>query len=139
MTMTIVSDADPIDDVHATTEEMGITRRHAEITSMKTQAATGSGHGTRGPAAGSHWWKAWVLVTSLGATVLGWMAFAMTEPPANLAVVAPDARPAPTQAPPARHASGLEQPGPLPASAGMLPVMPQKPIFQAPVTRTRRS
>jgi hypothetical protein len=85
------------------------------------------------------WWKVWVLLTSLSATVLSWMAFAMGELPANLAAVAPEARPAPTQVAPARHASGLEQPRPLPTSAGMLPAMPQKPIFQAPVTRTRRS
>ncbi len=40
----------------------------------------------------------------------------------------------------ARHVNGPEQPRPLPPSAGiLLPAMPQKPVFLAPVTRTRRS
>ena len=112
---------------------------------MKTGATTGSAHGARaqrpsgGSAAMSQWWKAWVLLTSLGATVLGWVAFSTGEPPVESAVVARATTPMPTQVVPARHVNGLEQPRPLPPSAGMLPAMPQKPVFQAPVTRTRRS
>ena len=112
---------------------------------MKTAATTGSANGARalrpagGAAASGHWWKAWVLLTSLAATVLGWVAFSTGERPVESAVVAPDTTLMPTQVAPARHVSGLEQPRPLPASAGMLPAMPQKPVFQAPVTRTRRS
>ena len=112
---------------------------------MRTAATTGSANGARvqrpagGSAASRQWWKAWVLLTSLGATVLGWMAFSTGEPPVENAVVAPDTTPMPTQVAPARHVNGLEQPRPLPPSAGMLPPMPQKPVFQAPVTRTRRS
>jgi hypothetical protein len=113
---------------------------------MKTGATTGSAHGVRAqrPAGGStangQWWKAWVLLTSLGATVFGWIAFSKGEPPAESAVVAPDTAPGPTQVTRARHMSGPEQPRPLPPSAGiLLPPMPQKPVFQAPVTRTRRS
>jgi hypothetical protein len=113
----------------------------------KTGATTGSAHGTwaltpsGGSAASGQWWKAWVLLTSLGATVLGWMALSMGEPSVESAVVAP--APAPnlrlTQIAPARHVNGLEQPRPLSPSVGGLPAMPQKPVFQAPVTRTRRS
>jgi hypothetical protein len=112
---------------------------------MRTAATTGSASGARvqrlpgGSAASGRWWKAWVLLTSLGATVLGWMALSMGEPSVESAVVAPDTTLRPTQVAPARHVSGLEQPTPLPPSAGMLPTMPQKPVFQAPVTRTRRS
>ena len=98
-----------------------------------------SGHPAGHPAASGQWWKAWVLLTSLGATVLGWMAFSTGAPPVESAVVAPDTTPMPMRVAPVRHVSGLEQPEPLPPSAGMLPAMPQKPVFQAPVTRTRRS
>jgi hypothetical protein len=113
---------------------------------IKTGATTDSAHGTRalrpsgGSAATGQWWKAWVLMTSLGATVLGWVAFSTGQPPAESAVVAPDMTPGPTRFTRARHMSGPEPPRPLPPSAGILrPAMPQKPVFQAPVTRTRRS
>ena len=114
---------------------------------MKTGATTASANGARaqrfagGSAATGQWWKAWVLLASVGATVLGWVAFSTGERPVESAVVAPDTKPMPmpTQVAPARYVNGLEQPRPLPPSAGMLPAMPQKPVFQAPVTRTRRS
>jgi hypothetical protein len=112
---------------------------------MRTAATTGSASGARvqrlpgGSAASGQWWKAWVLLTSLGATVLGWMALSMGEPSVDSAVVAPAPTPGLTQIAHARQVSGREQPRPLPPSAGMLPAMPQKPVFQAPVTRTRRS
>ena len=112
---------------------------------MKTAAPTVSAHEARaqrhagGSAASGQWWKAWVLLTSLGATVLGWMAFSTGEPPVESAVVAPDRAPRPPHVAPARHRNGLKHTRPLPPSAGMLPAMPQKPVFQAPVTRTRRS
>ena len=111
---------------------------------MKAGATTGPANGARAPrpggsAASGQWWKAWVLLTSLGVTVLGWVAFSTGEPPVENAVVAPDTAPRPTQVAPARHMNELEQTRPLPPSAGMLPAMPQKPVFQAPVTRTRRS
>ena len=114
--------------------------------SMKSAAATGSAGGPRvqrphgGPAISGQWWKVWVLLTSLGATVLGWIAFSTGEPPVESAVVAPVTIPMPTQVLPARRVNGPEQPRQVPSSAGMLlPSMPQKPVFQAPVTRTRRS
>jgi hypothetical protein len=113
---------------------------------MKTGATRGSAHGARaqrpsgGSAATGQWWKAWVLVTSLGASVLGWAAFSTGEPPVESAVVAPVTTPMPTEVLPAHQVNGPEQPRPLPPGAGMLlPAMPQKPVFQAPVTRTRRS
>ena len=92
----------------------------------------------RGSGVSREGWKAWVLLTSLGATLLGWMAFATGAQSVESVAVAPDTRPMPVETP-ARHVSGLEQPRRLPASDGMLPAMPAKPVFQAPVTRTRRS
>ena len=111
---------------------------------MKAGATTGPENGARarrpgGSAASGQWWKAWMLLTSLGATVLGWVAFSTGEPPVESAVVAPDTAPRPTQVAPARHMNELKQTRPLPPSDAMLPAMPQKPVFQAPVTRTRRS
>ena len=87
----------------------------------------------------AQWWKAWVLLTSLMATVVGWMAFVTAEPPVANVVVAPETPPRPTQIAPVLDVSGLDGPRPLRPSARTLPAMPQKPIFQAPVTRTRRS
>jgi hypothetical protein len=114
--------------------------------SMKTAAATGCAGGPRiqrphgGPAVSGQWWNVWVLLTSLGATVLGWVAFSTGEPPVESAIVAPVTTPMPTQVLPARRVNGPEQRRPVPSGAGMLlPAMPQKPVFKAPVTRTRRS
>jgi hypothetical protein len=143
--MTIVVDADLTDAVHTTTNERGSDAMWRSRP-MKTGAPTGVAHGARaqrpsgGSAATGQWWKAWVLLTSLGATVLGWVAFSTSEPPVESAVVAPVTTPTPPHALPARRVNGPRQPRPLPPSAGMLlPAMPQKPVFQAPVTRTRRS
>ena len=141
--MTIGVGADLIDAVHTTTDERGSDAMRRS--SPMTAPSTGSAHVARaqrpagGSAAAGQWWKAWVLLTSLGATLLGWMAFSTGEPPVERAVVARDTTPMPIQIAPARPVNGLEQPRPLPASDGMLPAMPQKPVFQVPVTRTRRS
>ena len=89
-------------------------------------------------AGGTQWWKAWLLLTSLGATVLGWVAFPQDEQQADSGIVSPQMRL------PAEDASVVrvdmvgnsEQP---PTTARALPTMPQKPVFRAPVTRTRRS
>lgn len=111
---------------------------------MKTGTTTDSADGVRthrpagGSAATGQWWKAWVLLTSLGATVLGWVAFSTGEPPVESAVVA--STPMPTQVLPARQLTERDRPRPLsPGVRTPLPTMPQKPVFQAPVTRTRRS
>ena len=142
--MTIVVDADLTDAVHTTTDERG-SETMRRSSPMKTAPPAGSANVGRAQrpasssAASGQWWKAWVLLTSLGATVLGWMAFSTGEPPVESVVVAPDTTPMPTPVAPTRHVNGLEQPRPLQPSAAMLPPMPQKPVFQAPVTRTRRS
>jgi hypothetical protein len=114
--------------------------------SMKTDATADSAGGPQvqrprgGPAVSGQWWKVWVLLTSLGATVLGWVAFSTGEAPAENAVIAPVTTPMPSQVLPARRVNGPEQRRPVPPGAGtLLPAMPQKPVFQAPVTRTRRS
>jgi hypothetical protein len=94
-----------------------------------------SPHG--GFAANGQWWKACVLVTGLGATVLGWMAFPRDKPAVESVAISPQA-PMPQVAPVFR-VNGLDEPRPLPPTARTLPAMPQKPVFQTPVTRTRRS
>lgn len=144
--MTIVVAADLTDAVHTTTTNGKGSDAMRRSSPMKTAATTGSAHGARaqrpsgGSAATSQWWKAWVLLTSFGATALGWVAFSTGERPVESAVVAPVMTPMPTRGLPARQVNGPEQPRPLAPSGGMLlPAMPQKPVFQAPVTRTRRS
>lgn len=90
-----------------------------------------------GATAGSRWWKVWVLLASLVATVLGWMALTGDEATdravarSNVQVSAPVA--------PVSAVGTLDVPQRLERSAHTLPSMPQKPVFQAPVTRTRRS
>jgi hypothetical protein len=145
MAMTIVVDADRTDAVHTTTDQKRGSDAMQRSIPMRIAATTGSANGVRvqrpagGWAASGQWWKAWALLTSLGATVLGWMALSMGEPSVESVVVGPAPTPRLTQIAPARQVSGLEQPRPLPPSVGVLPAMPQKPVFQAPVTRTRRS
>ena len=78
----------------------------------------------RGPAISSQWWKAWILLSGLGATVAGWMLLPGVEPPSG-GVVA-------SKAVTTRSAEVIA----LPVS---MRTMPEKPVFQAPVTRTRRS
>jgi hypothetical protein len=62
---------------------------------MKTAATAGSAGGPQvkrprgGPTVSGQWWKVWVLLTSLGATVLGWVAYSTGEPPVESVVVAP--------------------------------------------------
>jgi hypothetical protein len=67
------------------------------------------------------------------------MAITMGEPPVESVVAAPEASPMPTQIAPALGIDRLDEPTRLEPSARTLPAMPQKPVFQAPVTRTRRS
>ena len=91
----------------------------------------------RGTGADGHWWKAWVLLTSVGATVLGWMAFPPHEQPqaggiSSLVSMS-------VENAPAFRVDPIDRPSQQPRVARALPTMPQKPVFQAPVTRTRRS
>jgi hypothetical protein len=84
------------------------------------------------------WWKAWVLLTGLGVTVLGWVTLPRVEPtPANGSTSSPVVVSA-------ENAPGLggerrDQPRRGSTVVGTLPGMPAKPVFQAPITRTRRS
>ena len=86
---------------------------NAQNTSSAPRSQT---HRTGSPGSGGQWWKAWVLLTGLGATIFGWMAFPHGE-----------------------RAEPIDSPRHLRTSVRTLPAMPQKPVFQAPVTRTRRS
>ena len=70
------------------------------------------------PVAAGQWWKAWVLLTGLGVTVVGWMALPRDEPPPANGIISSQ-----------RGSTGIRT----------LPGMPEKPVFQAPITRTRRS
>ena len=93
---------------------------------------------TGSPGAVGQWWKAWVLLTGLGATVLGWMAFPSDEqPPVNgigssqVSMSVEDA--------PVLRVEPIDRTRQAQTGIRMLPAMPQKPVFRAPVTRTRRS
>lgn len=62
----------------------------------------------------AHWWKAWVLLAGLGATVLGMLLPPDEQPPAN--------------------STGLSQTSTSVEDAPVLRV-----VFRSPLTRTRRS
>lgn len=89
------------------------------------------------PVAAGQWWKASVLLTALGVTVLGWMTLPRSEPaPVNGTLsskISMSAENAPIlraeRIDRSRRATGIRT----------LPGMPQRPVFQAPITRTRRS
>lgn len=92
----------------------------------------------RGPAISSQWWKAWILLSSLGATVVGWMALPGVRSPLDRVLVPPTVTTtsAKVLALPVNAVVEPRLPG---SSVRSMPTMPQKPVFQAPVTRTRRS
>ena len=90
------------------------------------------------PGTGSQWWKAWVLLTGLGATVLGWMAFPHEEQPAATDGISPQVSMSAENEPRLR-VEPIDSPRRFQTSVHTLPAMPQKPVFRAPVTRTRRS
>jgi hypothetical protein len=79
--------------------------------------------------------RIWILLTSLAATVFGWMALPPVAPSPKTVVLSPK-RTMPNAdvvAPPVRAQAERT------ATVRSMPPMPQKPVFQAPVTRTRRS
>lgn len=89
-------------------------------------------------------WKAWVLLTSVGITALGSWAIRSSTPPGNggaprSGVVAPG----PELVAELRAARPVERTSrALPRRGSRvdgLPGMPTKPVFEAPLTRTRRS
>jgi hypothetical protein len=90
------------------------------------------------PGTGGQWWKAWVLLTGLGATVFGWMAFPHGEQPAANGGISPQVSMS-AENEPLLRVEPIDSPRIRPTSARTLPAMPQKPVYQAPVTRTRRS
>ena len=99
-------------------------------------ARTGGAHS--GPATSGQWWKAWILLASLGATVGGWMALPGVKSPPERVVLSPKAT-LPRAEVVALPIRAVEEPRRPSSSLGSMPTMPQKPVFQAPVTRTRRS
>lgn len=93
---------------------------------------------TGSPGSGGQWWKAWVLLTGLGATVFGWMAFPHGEQPAATGSISPQVSMS-AENEPLWRAEPIDSPRHLQTRVRTLPAMPQKPVFRAPVTRTRRS
>lgn len=89
-------------------------------------------------AAAGQWWKAWVLLTGLGATLLGWMAFPSDEQPPTSSV-APSGASMPAANEPVVRVEPVDGQRRVPTNVRTLPAMPQRPVFEAPVTRTRRS
>lgn len=89
------------------------------------------------------WWKAWVLLTGLGVTVIGSLAL-RPSPPTEIAAIdkgasgqlAPVSRD--VARPRLREFGGLSG-NATARQASALPMKPARPIFAAPVTRTRRS
>jgi hypothetical protein len=86
----------------------------------------------------AHWWKAWLLLTGLGATVLGWKAFPQDEQPpldgrgsSQVSMSVEDAS--------ALRVEPIDRARDASTGIRVLPAMPQRPVFMAPVTRTRRS
>jgi len=109
------------------------------MTTRNTDAATTRRSQTRrpgSPATVGHWWKVWILLAGVGTTVLGWTSFPREQQPRGSNVASRSVSML------LEDATILEQATPrthLPPSARQLPAMPQKPVFRAPVTRTRRS
>ena len=95
-------------------------------------------HATRRAGEPAAWWKAWILLSSLGATVVGWMALPGVKSPADAAVVSPMVTTTSAQAVASPVSAVMERRRPG-SSIRSMPSMPQKPVFEAPVTRTRRS
>jgi len=89
------------------------------------------------PVAAGQWWKAWVLLTGVGITVLGWMTLPRHEPAPVNDTLSSQMSMSAENAPVVRvdridrrqRATGIRT----------WPGMPEKPVFQAPITRTRRS
>jgi hypothetical protein len=84
------------------------------------------------------WWKTWVLLTGLGATVLGWMAFPPDEQPPADGIGSSQVSMSVEDAPVLR-VEPIDRERPAPTGTRMLPAMPRQPVFRGPVTRTRRS
>lgn len=96
-------------------------------------------------------WKSALLGASAGAVLLGWGLLARSEGE-NVATVGPDNRPrvvviqVPVQVDPAgaqvATATAQAQSGAVRTNSNealQVPALPQKPLFQRPITRTRRS
>lgn len=91
------------------------------------------------PAARGEWWKAWVLLTGLGATVFGWMALPRDAPSTATDRPSPQVSAAAESVTPAAGPQTRVRQRSVTNSVRGLPGLPQKPVFQAPITRTRRS
>jgi hypothetical protein len=92
---------------------------------------------TRYPSAG-RFWKSVIVVASLMATSLGWLMQPRHEQPTQQEAVSADVA-MHTNIDTATPARTVVATSPAPNMLRPLPSMPQKPVFERPVTRTRRS
>lgn len=107
------------------------TRSNGAATTTHTAARRTGSAATAG-----QWWKVWMLLAGVGTTVLGWMSFSQAQQPlASNPVTRSVSMPLDEAAGVAR----VDRRTQLSPGVGQLPSMPQRPVFRAPVTRTRRS
>ena len=140
MVTTIVANDGLVDTIQMTTEtphSHGVQERTMR-TSLTDPANTTRTDRARGPAISSQWWKVWVLLSSLGATVVGWVTLPGVKSTTDSVVVSATAATTSAEAF-ALPVNVVVEPGRPGSRVRSMPAMPQKPVFQAPVTRTRRS
>ena len=93
---------------------------------------------TEPPVAAGQWWKAWVLLTGLGVTVIGWMALPRDEPPPVNGIISSQVSMSAENSPVVR----VERIHPTAESIHRhwhIAGKAREAAFQAPITRTRRS
>ena len=110
--------------------------RYANSSSMTQRSATAP---TTRRIASGNLWKSLILTISFFGTFLGSLVRVRNEQPPNEGTIAVEVR-APVKVAPDPVKAVVRAPeGRTPASVRSLPPMPEKPVFQKPVTRTRRS
>lgn len=107
-----------------TTRTTDTTTRHTETRRTGSTATAGQ------------WWKFWILLAGVGTTVLGWTSFPREEKPLVSNIISRSVS-MPLDEP--MNLAPADRRTALPLSVRRLPATPQKPVFRAPVTRTRRS
>ncbi len=90
------------------------------------------------PVAAGQWWKAWVLLTGLGVTAIGWLTLPRDEPPPANGIISSQVSMSSEHSPLVR-VERIDRRRRGSTGIRTLPGMPEKPVFQAPITRTRRS
>lgn len=119
----------------ANTEVFSSSREAVMAESVRTRATARS---PRRSTTASAAWKSGLLATSFGAVLLGWMLLVRTEGPANAALLAQSQSSVFVSQVPADDQSRQfsEQSS---RSRLTVPSLPQAPVFQRPITRSRAS